>query len=141
MCDGFLAGRNFDTENSTFLTLNETGGGCSTPPKRPPNTTKFRDFSYFYLTSLKTKKQDFWFFTAIFSVSKGMVLKKTHHLTHIFNPIPNRVNLSLNRPFYFYYFFKKFFPVKKSQRLDFLDFEEENKADQPPNTKIKTLFF
>ena len=107
----------------------------------PPNTPKFRDFSYFYMTSLKTKKQDFWFFTAIFSVSKGMVLKKPHHLTHIFNPIPNRVNLSLNRPFYFYYFFKKFFPVKKSQILDFLDFEEENKADQPPNTKIKTLFF
>ena len=36
MCDGFLAGRNFDTENSTFLTLNETGGGCSNPPINQP---------------------------------------------------------------------------------------------------------
>ena len=59
------------------LTLLVAEGGCSTPPYRisalgpskwPPNTPKFRDFSYFYMTYLKSKKKIFWFFTVILGV-------------------------------------------------------------------------
>ena len=54
---------------SELLTLLGTGG-CSTPPYRksalrpskwPPNDPKFRDFSYFYMTYLKSKKKIFGF--------------------------------------------------------------------------------
>ena len=37
------------------------------PSKWPPNDPKFRDFSYFYMTYLKSKKK-FWFFTVILGV-------------------------------------------------------------------------
>ena len=56
------------------LTLFEVGEVCSIPPltvnqprlpKRPPNTPKFRDFSYFYKIC---------FITVIFSVLKKVVL-------------------------------------------------------------------
>ena len=56
---------NFEQKIKKVLTLFEVGGECSTPPYRksalrsskwPQNTPRFRDFSYFYMTYLKSKK-------------------------------------------------------------------------------------
>ena len=38
------------------------------PSKWPPNDPKFRDFSYFYMTYMKSKQNFFWFFTVILGV-------------------------------------------------------------------------
>ena len=77
----------------------------------PPNLLFF---SYFYMTSLKPKKNKIFGFSQQSLVfRRGWCWITPHHLTYIFNPVPNRVNLSLNGPFYFYYFLKKVFSPKK----------------------------
>ena len=89
----------------TLLTLLGTGGGVQHPPyqksalrpsKWPPNDPKFRDFSYFYMTYLKSKKI-FLVFHSDFGCLEGGGWRTPppRHLTYIFNPFPNRVKEKL----------------------------------------------
>ena len=59
----------YERDTNMYLTLFEVGGVFNTPYRKsalrplkcPPNTPKFRDFSYFYMTHLKSKKKYFGF--------------------------------------------------------------------------------
>ena len=75
--------------------------GCSTPPYHksalrpsnwPPNThpPRFRDFSYFYMNYLISKK--IFGFSQWFRVFRRGGANNPHHLTYIFAPATNRVN-------------------------------------------------
>ena len=84
-----------------LLTLLGTGG-CSTPPPLPKITSKTLKmaskwpqflFLVLFLYDLSEKQKNFWFFTVILGVKKGVVANTPSYLTYIFNPVPNRVKL------------------------------------------------
>ena len=60
--------------------------------KMPPTPQKFCDFSYFYMTYLKSKKK---FFGDFGSLEGGGGEQPLNHLTYIFNPTANRVKAHL----------------------------------------------
>ena len=82
------------------LSLLGMGGGVQHPPyqksalrpsKWPPNDPKFRDFSYFYMTYLKSKKKFFGFSQWFWVFRRGGLRTPPRHLMYIFDPATNRV--------------------------------------------------